>query len=79
MIKNVKRVKVLKEISKDLEKYRPQKEKEKTRPESEQVKMPLLFTCTTRIMVMYRLSINTIIHDQLNSLILNFNALNFMF
>ena len=37
--------KILKERSKDLEKDRPQKKKEiKIRPESDQVKIPLLFT-----------------------------------
>ena len=47
--------------------------------ENVQVKMPLLFTFTARIMIMCRLSINAIIHDQLNNLILTFHALNFMF
>ena len=80
IIKNEKRVKVLKEISKELEKNRPQKKKEiKIIHESEQVKMPLLFTFTVRIMIMCILSINSIIHDHLNSLILTFHALNFMF
>ena len=65
---------------KGLRKNRPQKEKDmKIRPESEQVKMPLSFTFTARIMIMCRLSINAIIHDQLNILILTFQALNFMF
>ena len=57
IIKKLKEGKVLKEISKELEKNRPQKKKrDKIRHESEQVKMPLLFTFTARIMIMCRLS-----------------------
>ena len=57
----------------------PKRKRDKIRPESEQVQIPLLFFLLQRIMIMCRVSINAIIHDQLNSLILNFHAFNFMF
>ena len=71
IIKNKKRVKVLKDRSKDLEnkrskknkKWTPKEKRDKIRHESEQVKIPLLFTFTARIMIMCRFSINVIIHD----------------
>ena len=57
IIKSEKKVNFIKEISKDLEKDRLQRKKEiKIRLESEQVKMPLLFTFTARIMIVCRLS-----------------------
>ena len=53
----------------------PKGKKRRIRHESEQVKMPLLFTFTARIMIMCRFSINAIIHDELNILILTFHVL----
>ena len=70
----------LKERSKDLEKHIAQKRKEmKIIPESEQDEMPLILLLLQIIMIMWRVSINSIIHDQLNSLILTFHAFNFIF
>ena len=43
-----------------------------------QVKMPLIVTFYCKINDYVQLVHNAIIHDKLNSLILNFHALNFM-
>ena len=61
-------------------KYGPQKKKEiRIRHESEQVKMPLLFTLNYKNTDYVQLVQISIIHDELNSLILTFHSLNSMF